>query len=94
MAATFRMLIANIYSLADGPAVTGRIESGIVRLGDSLILDCAHGKIPVKVIFIQKFQRALTEAEASSEPVGLTLSGVETDQIKNRDLLVSESATT
>ena len=89
MPATFRMLVENVWSLANGPAVSGRIESGIVRLGDSLLLDGAHGKISVKVIFIQEFQRTLTEAAASSEPVALTLSGIEADQIKNRDLLLS-----
>jgi selenocysteine-specific translation elongation factor len=92
MPATFRMLVENVWSLPNGPAVSGRIESGMVRLGDSLILDGAHGKFPVKVIFIQEFQRTLTEAGARPEPVALTLSGVEADQIKNRDLLLSEPA--
>jgi selenocysteine-specific translation elongation factor len=84
------MLIENLYSLANGPAVTGRIESGMVRVGDSLFLDAAQGKFPVKVISIQEFQASLTEASASSKAVSLILSGVEADQIKNRDLLISD----
>jgi translation elongation factor EF-Tu-like GTPase len=86
----FKMLIANIYSLPDGPAVTGRIESGRVRVGDELVVVGAVGRIPVRVIFIQKFREALTEAAAGQEPVGITLSGIEWDQIRNRDLLVSD----
>jgi len=86
----FRMLIANIYSLPNGPAVTGRIESGMVRLGDSLTLDGACGKFPVKVIFIERFQEALTEANSASDLVGLTLSGIDFNQIRNRDLLLDD----
>jgi elongation factor Tu len=84
------MLIANIYSLPDGPAVSGRIESGRVRVGDELAVIGAAGRIPVRVTFIQKFREALTEAAAGPEPIAVTLSGIEWDQIRNRDLLVSD----
>ena len=89
MSTKFRMLIANIYSLPSGPAVSGRIESGGVRVGDDLVVVGALGRIPVRVTFIQKFHEALSEAVASPEPIAITLSGIEWDQIRNRDLLVS-----
>jgi translation elongation factor EF-Tu-like GTPase len=88
MAEPFRMLVANIYSLPDGPAVTGVIEAGRVRVGDSLTLIGSSGEIPVKVVFIQAFQKVFEVAEAKDGIVGLTLSGVDHDQIRNRDLLV------
>lgn len=87
----FRRVVANIYSLPDGPAVTGRIESGRVRVGDDLVLIGALGRFPVRAIFIQEFQRVLKEAGAGPYPVGITLSGVAWDQIRNRDVLVSEA---
>jgi elongation factor Tu len=87
----FRMLIANIYSLRDGPAVTGRIESGVVRVGDSLKVVGAAGEFPVRVLRIEYFQRAVLEAQTGPEPVGIVLQGIEHDQIHNRDLLLSQS---
>jgi elongation factor Tu len=87
----FRMIIANIYSLPDGTAVTGRIESGRVRVGDDLVLVGALGRFPVRAIDIHKFRKVLTEAAAGSGPIGITLSGVAWDQIRNRDVLVSET---
>jgi len=88
MSDSFKMVVANIYSLPNGPAVTGRIESGTVRVGDSLTLVRSQGDLPVRVTFIQRFQQTLESAQAGPEPVGLTLSGVEADQIKNRDVLI------
>jgi translation elongation factor EF-Tu-like GTPase len=89
MSTKFRMLIANIYSLPNGPAVSGRVESGGVHIGDELLIVGALGRIPVRVTFIQKFREALSEAVAGPEPIAITLSGIEWDQIRNRDLLVS-----
>jgi elongation factor Tu len=90
METKFRMLIANIYTLPDGSAVTGRIESGSVRVGDRLVVVGAVGRVPVRVTFIQKFREALTEAAAGPEPIAITLSGIEWDQIRNRYLIVSD----
>jgi translation elongation factor EF-Tu-like GTPase len=84
----FRMLIANIYSLRDGVAVPGRIESGVVRIGDSLKVVSATEEIPVKVLRIEYFQRAVIEAQKGTKPVGIVLQGIEHDQIRNRDLLL------
>ena len=86
---SFKMIIANVYSLPAGLTVTGRIESGKVTLGDELILDGAQGKHSVKVIAIQRFQESLTSAKSGPEPVGLTLSGIERDLLRNRDSLIS-----
>jgi len=87
---SFKMVIANIYSLPNGPVVTGVIETGTVRVGDSLSLAGANGHFPVQVIFIQRFQKSLDIAQAGPEPVGLTLSGIDRDQIKNRDVLIGK----
>jgi elongation factor Tu len=88
----FRMVVANIYSPPDGPVVTGRIESGRVRVGDDLVLRGALGRFPVQVTSIQKFREVLTEAVAGPEPLGIGLSGIEQHQIRNRDLLISDTS--
>jgi translation elongation factor EF-Tu-like GTPase len=59
----FRMLVANIYRLPGGPTVTGYIDSGCVRVGDSLTLVGAHGEFRVEVVAIQRFRESLEEAE-------------------------------
>ena len=92
MSNKFRMLVGNIYRLPAGPVVTGYIDSGRVRVGDSLTLVGAQGDFPVRVVAIEKFRESLEEAQPSDEPVGITLAGVEPDQIQNRDLLVSDGA--
>jgi len=86
----FKMLIANIYSLPTGPVVTGRIEIGLVRIGDELVLVGAQGRFPVKVISIERFKEALESAQAESGLVGIKLEGIDHDQIRNRDLLLGK----
>lgn len=91
MSDRFRMLVANIYRLPRGPTVTGYIDSGRVRVGDSLTLVGAQGEFPVRVVAIESFRESLEEAQRSDKPVGITLAGIEPDQIQNRDLLVSDA---
>jgi len=85
----FSMLVASIYALPDGPAVSGRVDSGTVRVGDSLSLVGHDRSFTIKVVSIQAFKKTLTEATEQSGPVALVLSGVDRDQIRNRDVLRS-----
>jgi translation elongation factor EF-Tu-like GTPase len=74
--------------------VTGYIEKGTVRIGDRLsIVRRASDALRVayvRVTAIQRFQESLTEASQEHNPVGISLSGVETQDIQNRDVLVGE----
>jgi len=85
----FRMIVANVHEIRSlGPTVTGNIASGKVRVGEHLALIGASGRIEVQVTAIQKFQESLVEATVEDSPVGISLSGIERDQIRNRDVLV------
>ncbi|HXU69810.1 MAG TPA: EF-Tu/IF-2/RF-3 family GTPase [Polyangia bacterium] len=85
----FRMLIGNIYEIRGlGPTVTGYIESGTVRVGDRLAVVRSDQRTEVYVTAIQRFQASLSEASAADNPVGISLSGIDRDEIHNRDLLV------
>ena len=55
----FRMMIANTYSLASGPAVTGRIEVGFVEEGDLLTLLGRGRQGAVRVTGIQRVGASL-----------------------------------
>jgi elongation factor Tu len=89
------MLIGDIYEIRGlGPTVTGYIERGTVRVGDRLAIvrkeqDAMH-IAHVRVTAIHQFQGLLTEATEAHNPVGISLSGVERDDLRNRDLLVGE----
>ena len=89
MDSAFRMLIANFYALPGGPAVSGRIDSGAVTVGDSVTVRTRQGEHAVKVMAIQVFGKSLETATADSGPVAITLSGIERGLLNNRDLLYS-----
>ena len=85
----FKMTIANIYSLSDGPSLTGRIESGIVQIGDDLQIVSSNGIYPVRVIGIEAFQKSLKIASSENGLVGISVSGIDAKSVKNRDVLRS-----
>jgi translation elongation factor EF-Tu-like GTPase len=86
----FQMVVGDVYTLAMGITVTGYIDSGTVRLGDRLVLIHHEERRPVRVTAIQRFRESLTEATVGANPVGISLSGIDRDQVGNRDLLVSD----
>jgi translation elongation factor EF-Tu-like GTPase len=87
----FKMVVSNIYEIRGlGPTVTGRIESGSVRVGDRLAVTRTGRHTPVVVTAIERFQQSLTEANAVHNPVGISLSGVDRDEIRSGDVLVSD----
>jgi elongation factor Tu len=86
---TFRMTVENIYEIRGlGPTVTGYIESGTVRVGDRLTVIGSAGRTNVRVTAIQRFRESLDEATVGERPVAISFSGIQRDQLQNRDLLV------
>jgi elongation factor Tu len=86
---TFMMMVENIYEIPGlGPTVTGYIQSGTVRIGDRLSIVGPAGRTNVRVTAIQRFRESLNEATVADRPVGISLSGIQRDQLHNRDLLV------
>jgi translation elongation factor EF-Tu-like GTPase len=88
----FKLIITDIFDIKGrgGPVVVGSIESGMVKVGDHITLETFEETLPVKVIYIEKFKQAnLSEAGASSEDVGIELTGVTASQIKPLNVLKS-----
>ena len=89
MSDKFRMVIANIYSLPNGPSLTGRIETGTVQIGDSLEIFGDNSVYSVRVTGIEAFQKSLETATPESGLVAISVSGIDAKIIKNRYLLQS-----
>jgi translation elongation factor EF-Tu-like GTPase len=88
---SFRFEVIDIFDIRGrGIVVTGTIESGSVRVGDTLQLRSGTASKQVVVASIEKFQMpALHEAAAGPDEVAIGLFGITTDQIQVRDVLVS-----
>jgi translation elongation factor EF-Tu-like GTPase len=88
----FRLEVADIFDISGrGIVVTGTIETGSVRVGDTLQLKSGVSSRKVVVASIEKFQLpALHEATAGPDDVGIGLFGVTRDQVQVRDVLVSD----
>jgi hypothetical protein len=92
----FRMTIKDTFNIRTrrGPVVLGKIEAGVVRVGDELVLASETGRVTVRVEGIEKFQQSgLQVAEAGEDDVGLELSGVAYADITTGDVLTSRHET-
>lgn len=76
--AAFHMSIQDAFTISGkGVVVTGRIESGRVRVGDSVCLTAAKiGTRTLRVEGIEMFRKAVDSAGAGETP-GLLVSGIE-----------------
>lgn len=89
----FRMVVDDTFYIftENGPTVVGRIESGIINVGDKTILLTSNEKIETVVISIDKYKHEnLKSAKASQEDVGLTLSGIFHTQIERGNILIKK----
>jgi elongation factor Tu len=91
---TFRMPIIDIFSIKGrGTVVIGRIEAGTVRVGDVVEIDGQVGiRITTVVVSLEGFRQVLTEAKAGDD-VGVTLRGVESDDVQPGNVLVGRGTT-
>ncbi|MEM7247137.1 MAG: elongation factor Tu [Acidobacteriota bacterium] len=85
LASAFLMPIEDAYTITGrGTVVTGRIEKGVVRVGDEIeLVGCgADGDAPRRAVVTgtQAFHRDVTEATAGMN-VGLLLRGVSRDEV-------------
>jgi translation elongation factor EF-Tu-like GTPase len=87
----FRFTVHDTFNIAGrGPVVMGKVESGAVWVGQSLVCSGAKGPRNVRVVHIEKFkQDDLRSVKAGPDDVGLELEGVTFDDVKRQDVLTS-----
>ncbi len=85
----FRMKAEGIFSIAGrGTVVTGKIEMGSARVGDTVVFTSRMGeKKMCRISSIERFRKLLEKASAG-EQVGLLLAGVEKGEVAVGTLLV------
>jgi translation elongation factor EF-Tu-like GTPase len=84
------MTVEDVFDIRtrSGPVLTGKIVTGTVKVGDRLMAETAGGKLPVRVVAIEKFQHeGLKEATASPDDVGLEVTGITAEQARGVKVL-------
>jgi elongation factor Tu len=84
---SFRMTVEDVFSIRGrGTVVTGRIESGMLRVGDELLIYRGDASRTTVVNGIEAFRKTLKEAKAGDN-VGVLLRDVTKDDVAHGDVL-------
>jgi elongation factor Tu len=84
----FLMPIEDVFSITSrGTVATGRIETGVINVGDEVIILTKNGDIKSVVTGVEMFSKLLDRGEAGDN-VGLLLRGVEKAAISRGDIMI------
>lgn len=83
------MVVSDVFSIGDsGIIVTGKIESGIFRVGDEAVIERADGtELETKILGMESFRVAIEEAEEGTY-VGVYIDVIDQNQVSAGDKLV------
>jgi acyl carrier protein len=83
----FLLAIEDVFFISGrGAVVTGRIETGTVRVGDEVEIVGLGQTRRTRVLGVEMFRKMLSEGRAGDN-VGITLAGVTRDQLKRGQVL-------
>lgn len=86
-AGAFSMPVDDVFSIKKrGTVVTGRIASGSIRVGDTVVVHGASGTIATRCRAVEMFRKQLDEAHAGDN-VGVLLDGVDKGDVVAGDWL-------
>ncbi len=87
---SFRMTVDDVFSIAGrGTVVTGKVESGTLRLGDEVVIRSGGSAgIKATVAGIEMFRKTLFETKAG-DAVGILLRDIKKDQVTRGAELLS-----
>jgi translation elongation factor EF-Tu-like GTPase len=81
----FSMTIEDVFAITGrGTVVTGRVASGVVRVGMPVAVTTASGRLTSTVTAIEQFRKK-TDTAGTGENVGLLLDGVTRDDVARGD---------
>jgi elongation factor Tu len=90
----FLMAIEDVFSIKGrGTVVTGRIERGVVRVGDAVELVGLKPTAKTTVTGVEMFQKTLDEGRAGDN-VGTLLRGIEKDDVERGQVLAKPGTIT
>ncbi len=82
----FRMTVEDVFLIRNrGVVATGRVESGTLRVGDSVQID---GTLEARVDGIEVFRKSIDEAKAGDN-IGVLFKGIEKSQLNRGSVLTA-----
>jgi translation elongation factor EF-Tu-like GTPase len=85
----FRLTVEDVFVIKNrGVVATGRVESGTLRVGDTVQID---GTVAARVDGIEVFRKSIDEANVG-ENIGVLFKGVEKGQVDRGSVLTSSSS--
>jgi elongation factor Tu len=90
----FLMPVEDIFSIAGrGTVATGRIERGIIKVGEEVSVVGIHDTVKTTVTGIEMFKKLLDQGQAGDN-VGLLLRGVKREEIERGQVLAKPGSIT
>ena len=85
----FRLTVEDVFVIRNrGVVATGRVESGSLRVGDTVRID---GALEARVDGIEAFRKVINEAQAGDN-IGVLFRGLEKNQLNRGSVLTSSSS--
>jgi elongation factor Tu len=85
----FRLTVEDVFLIRNrGVVATGRVESGTLRVGDTVHID---GTLDARVDGIEVFRKSIDEASAGDN-IGVLFRGLEKNQLNRGSVLTSSSS--
>jgi elongation factor Tu len=85
----FRLTVEDVFAIKNrGVVATGRVESGTLRVGETVQID---GALQARVDGIEVFRKSIDEANAGDN-IGVLFRGLEKRQLNRGSVLTAASA--
>ena len=84
----FRMTVEDVFSIKGrGTVVTGKIETGTIKIGDEITIQGRNGEKRIIVSGIEMFCKTMNQA-GTGDNVGLLLKDVDRADVQQGDVLI------
>ncbi len=85
----FRMTVQDVFNIKGrGTVVTGRIETGTIKVGDEISVQGRNGEKRTIVSGLEMFRKTMDQASAGDN-VGLLLKNTDRSDVQKGDVLLS-----
>ena len=85
----FRMTVEDVFSIKGrGTVVTGKIETGTVKVGDEISIQGKNGEKRTIVAGVEMFRKTMSQANAGDN-VGILLRDITKQDVQQGDVLLS-----
>ncbi len=86
---SFHMIIEDVFVIRNrGTVVTGKIETGTLKIGDEVVIKGANGQKTTTVTGIESFRKSLDQANPG-DAVGLLLKDLSRQDVQHGDEILA-----